>query len=324
MTILVTGGAGFIGSSFIKYVIENTAYKIINLDKLTYAGNLENLGDIPEKYSNRYRFVHADICDSNAVGAIFENSNIDWVVNFAAETHVDRAIEDSDPFLQTNVAGTGVLLKNALKAWENNFANHRFLQISTDEVYGAIKDGDEISQFLENTPLSPHNPYSASKAAADMLAMSYANTYGLPVLITRCSNNFGPNQYPEKLIPVVIKKAVANESIPIYGDGMNVRDWIFVEEHSRAVLAVLEEGRIGEVYNIGARNRLHNIDLVKMILDYLGKPDSLVTFVTDRLGHDRIYRINNEKIITETSWKPKGDFMNQLTYTIDSYIGDSF
>ncbi len=318
--ILVTGGAGFIGSSFIRCLIEKTDYEIINLDKLTYAGNLDNLGTIPEDYPNRYTFIHDDICNSKTLRSIFKNNDIYAVVNFAAETHVDRSISDSEPFLQTNVIGTEVLLKNSLQAWENDFENHKFIQISTDEVYGAITDSDTKSEFFEHTPLAPHNPYSASKASADMLAMSYCHTYGLPVVITRCSNNFGPNQYPEKLIPLIIKKALADEPIPVYGDGMNVRDWIFSEEHSRAIITVLKEGKVGDVYNIGANNRLHNLDLVKMILDYLGKPHSLISFVEDRLGHDRIYRINNKKITTKTSWKPQGNFKTQLEYTIDSYM----
>lgn len=318
--ILVTGGAGFIGSNFIHHLIENTDYYIINYDKLTYAADLSNLGDIPRKHADRYLFIEGDICDSNKLKDLFENYKIDYIVNFAAETHVDRSIKDSSEFLQSNFIGTGMLLNYALEYWKEDLQSHRYIQISTDEVYGAIEENEIDREFFEDTPLSPHNPYSASKASADMLVQSYWHTYNFPAIITRCSNNFGPRQYPEKLIPVVIQKALANEPIPLYGDGKNIRDWIFVDNHSSAISTILNEGKNGEVFNIGTKNRLFNIDLIKLILDYMGKPHALIKFVEDRLGHDRIYRMNIEKILKETSWKADNRFVEQLKQTIDWYI----
>lgn len=306
--ILVTGGAGFIGGNFINYMLSKyDDYKIINLDKLTYASNPDF---IDKRYSDRYRLVVGDICNKAIIEEIFNEETIDYVVNFAAESHVDRSIEAPEIFIQTNVYGTQVLVDCAKKHWtigRDEFgyprykANVKYLQVSTDEVYGALgKEGF----FTEETPLAPNSPYSASKAAADLLVRSYFQTFHMPVNITRCSNNYGPNQHKEKLIPLMIFKASRDQSLPVYGDGMQVRDWLYVEDHCEAIDCVLQEGIIGEVYNIGGDNEQYNLNIVRTILDKLGKGDDLIEFVTDRLGHDRRYAIDHSKISQQVGWKP--------------------
>ncbi len=308
--ILVTGGCGFIGSNFIRYVLKNSDYEIVNLDKLTYAGNLKNLVDLQD--DPRYKFYKGDICNYELVAFIVEKERIDSIINFAAESHVDRSILSSQEFIRTNVTGTNILLEVA-----RQFELKKFLQISTDEVYGSL--GPE-GKFTEETPLSPNSPYSSSKASADLLVKAYHHTYGIPVLITRCSNNYGPYQFPEKLIPLMIINALNNKPLPVYGDGMNVRDWIYVEDHCEAILKVFENGRIGELYNIGAENEKPNIEIVKLILKELGKDDSLITFVKDRPGHDRRYAIDATKIKTELGWKPAHTFKTAIKETIKWYI----
>jgi len=309
--ILVTGGAGFIGSNFINHILkERDDYFIINLDKLTYAGNLENL--IESEKHTRYQFVKGDICNAELVSYLFEKYDIKYIINFAAESHVDRSILGSAVFYQTNVIGTNVLLETARR---NNV--EKFLQVSTDEVYGSLgADG----LFTETTPLSPNSPYSSSKAGADMMALAFYHTYGMPVVVTRCSNNYGPFQFPEKLIPLMIINSLHNKKLPVYGDGMNVRDWIYVIDHNRAIDLVFEKGRIGEVYNIGASNEMPNIKIIQLILEHLKKPESLIEYVKDRLGHDRRYAIDSTKIQTELGWKPKHTFEEAIQYTIDWYL----
>ena len=311
--ILVTGGAGFIGSNFINYVLGgHKDYRIINLDKLTYAGNLENLvqcEDNPDFY-----FVKGDICNSDLVRYIFEKFDIKYVINFAAESHVDRSILGSEIFYRTNVIGTNVLLEIS-----RQFGVEKFLQVSTDEVYGSLgTDG----LFTENTPVSPNSPYSSSKAAADMMALAFYHTYGMPVVVTRCSNNYGPYQFPEKLIPLMILNSLGGRKLPVYGDGMNVRDWIFVDDHNRAIDMVFDKGRPGEVYNIGASNEMPNIEIVKLILNYLNKPDSLIEYVKDRPGHDRRYAIDSARIRNELGWEPLFTFEDAIEKTIDWYLGN--
>jgi len=311
--ILVTGGAGFIGSNFINYVLGgHKDYRIINLDKLTYAGNLENLvqcEDNPDFY-----FVKGDICNSDLVRYIFEKFDIKYVINFAAESHVDRSILGSEIFYRTNVIGTNVLLEIS-----RQFGVEKFLQVSTDEVYGSLgTDG----LFTENTPVSPNSPYSSSKAAADMMALAFYHTYGMPVVVTRCSNNYGPYQFPEKLIPIMILNSLGGRKLPVYGDGMNVRDWIFVDDHNRAIDMVFDKGRPGEVYNIGASNEMPNIEIVKLILNYLNKPDSLIEYVKDRPGHDRRYAIDSARIRNELGWEPLFTFEDAIEKTIDWYLGN--
>lgn len=309
--ILVTGGAGFIGSNFINHILkERDDYFIINLDKLTYAGNLENLVE-SENHKN-YRFVKGDICNTELVNYFFEKYKIKYVINFAAESHVDRSILGSSIFYQTNVIGTNVLLETARR---NEV--EKFLQVSTDEVYGSLgADG----LFTETTPLSPNSPYSSSKAGADMMALAFYHTYGMPVVLTRCSNNYGPFQFPEKLIPLMIINSLNDKKLPVYGDGMNVRDWIYVIDHNRAIDLVFEKGRIGEVYNIGASNEMPNIKIIQLILQHLKKSDSLIEYVKDRLGHDRRYAIDSTKIQTELGWKPKFTFEEAIQFTIDWYL----
>ncbi|MCL4425871.1 MAG: dTDP-glucose 4,6-dehydratase [Firmicutes bacterium] len=326
MRILVTGGAGFIGSNFIRHMLRtHPEHQIVNFDKLTYAGNLENLRDV-EQHPN-YRFLAGDIASRGDVERAFE-LGIDWVANFAAESHVDRSIEGPDVFLQTNVLGTQVLLDTARKRWlpspiapetilERGERRHLFLQISTDEVYGSL--GPE-GYFTETTLLSPNSPYSASKAAADLLVRSYHHTYGLPVLITRCSNNYGPYQFPEKLIPLMITNALEGKDLPVYGDGLNVRDWIHVEDHARALDLVLHKGQPGEVYNIGGNSERTNLEIVRFILRELGRPDSLIRFVRDRLGHDRRYAIDSSKIQRNLGWTPLRHLEDGLRATIAWYI----
>ncbi len=309
MKLLVTGGAGFIGSCFIRHVLDkHVEYEIINLDKLTYAGNIENLNDV--KDDKRYTFIKGDICDKNLVNEIMEN--VDCVVNFAAESHVDRSIEGPEIFIETNVKGTLNLLQSALK---NKI--QRYLQVSTDEVYGSL--GSE-GYFYETTPLSPNSPYSASKAGADMLVRAYFETYKMPNLITRCSNNYGPYQYPEKLIPFFITKLLKGEKVPVYGDGLNVRDWLYVYDHCEAIDTVLNKGREGEVYNIGGHNEKTNLEITKLILDAMGKDEGSIEYVKDRLGHDRRYAIANDKIQNELGWEPKIKFEDGIKLTIDWYL----
>ena len=304
--ILVTGGCGFIGSNFIRHVLAgNNAEKLINLDLLTYAGNLENLADVAA--DPRYEFVRGDICDAPLVQSLM--ARVDAVVNFAAESHVDRSILNAAEFIRTNVAGTHVLLGAAREA-----GIKRFVQISTDEVYGSL---GPTGFFTEETPLAPNSPYSASKASADMLARACYHTFGLPVIITRCSNNYGPFQFPEKLIPLFITNLLASKPVPIYGDGQNVRDWIFVEDHCSAIAAVLEKGKPGEVYNVGGGNEKTNLEITRILLGELGKPESMIQFVKDRPGHDRRYAIDSTKIQRELGWRPRHDFDEGMRLTVD-------
>jgi dTDP-glucose 4,6-dehydratase len=309
--VLVSGGAGFIGSNFIRHYLEvHPAIQIVNFDKLTYAGNLENLADVASH--PRYKFVKGDICDGTAVAGVFRQYNIDTVVHFAAESHVDRSIIGAGIFIQTNVGGTQVLLDVAKAA-----GIEKFLHVSTDEVYGSL---GPTGKFTETTPLHPNSPYSASKAGSDLLALAYQHTYGLPVVVTRCSNNYGPFQFPEKLIPLMIANAVENKPLPVYGAGLNVRDWLYVEDHCSAIDLVLRKGVVGDVYNIGGNNEWKNIDIVKLLLRKLQKPESLVTFVTDRLGHDLRYAIDPTKIMSELGWKPSVTFEEGLSKTIEWYL----
>ena len=308
--ILVTGGAGFIGSNFINYILDKRDdYNIVNLDKLTYAGNLENL--IPSQKKQNYHFVKGDIVNSEFVDLIFRKYDIKYVINFAAESHVDRSILGSEVFFRTNVIGTNVLLETARR-----YEVEKFLQVSTDEVYGSL---GENGLFTEDTPLHPNSPYSASKASADLMALAFYHTYSVPVIITRCSNNYGPYQFPEKLIPLMIINSLNEKKLPVYGDGMNVRDWIYVLDHNKAIEIVFEKGKIGEVYNVGASNEIPNIEIVKLILKHLGKSEELIEYVNDRLGHDRRYAINSSKIKKELGWSPCYKFEEAIIQTIDWY-----
>lgn len=311
--ILVTGGAGFIGSNYINHILkERDDYFIVNLDKLTYAGNLENLKQ--SENNKNYKFIKGDICDAGLVNDIFEKYKIKNVVNFAAESHVDRSILGAEIFYHTNVVGTSVLLEAAKR-----FEVEKFLQISTDEVYGSLgKDG----LFTEETPLSPNSPYSSSKAGADMAALAFHHTYGLPVVITRCSNNYGPYQFPEKLIPLMIINSLNSKKLPVYGDGMNVRDWIYVIDHNIAINLVFEKGKAGEVYNIGASNEMPNIQIIKLILQHLDKSDNLIQYVKDRPGHDKRYAIDSSKIKSELGWEPKYTFEQAIINTIEWYVNN--
>ena len=322
MNILVTGGAGFIGSNFIHYMLdEYEDYKIINLDKLTYAGNLKNLKGIED--NPNYKFIKGDITNRELVEYIFNEYEINYVVNFAAESHVDRSIEDPDIFVKTNVRGTQVLLDIAKKHWlddsYNQISEAKFLQVSTDEVYGSL--GEE-GYFREETHLAPNSPYSSSKASADMMVRAYNETYNLPTNITRCSNNYGPYQFPEKLIPLFLTNALNDKELPLYGDGKNVRDWLHVEDHCRAIDLVLQQGNNGEVYNVGGNNEKSNLEITETILNELDKPKSLITFVKDRLGHDRRYAIDAAKIKEELGWKPKYDFETGIKETIGWYLNN--
>ncbi len=309
MKILVTGGAGFIGSNFIRLIIDSRpAWSIVNLDCLTYCGNLENLKDV-EKHKG-YRFVRGDITDRETVNALI-SEGFDAIVNFAAESHVDRSILDASPFIRTNVEGTLILLEAAQK-----YGIKKYIQISTDEVYGSIEKGS----FTELSNLEPGSPYSASKAAADLLALACWNTHKTPVVITRCTNNYGPYQFPEKLIPLAVSNVIEGKSIPVYGDGLNVRDWIYVEDHCRAILTVLENGKLGEVYNIAGSSEKTNMDIVRMLLKVLGKKDDVISFVTDRPGHDRRYSLDDSKIRSELGWKPEYDFDRAMAKTVDWYM----
>lgn len=310
-TILVTGGAGFIGNCFIRHMLQKYSnYKIINLDALTYAGNLENLYDV--KDNPNYEFVNGDICDRDLVTQIV--SGVDMIVNFAAETHVDRSITGPEIFIETNVKGTMTLLQAA-----KEFNIERYLQVSTDEVYGTLGD---TGYFTETTPLAPNSPYSASKAGADMLVRAYYETYKVPTLITRCSNNYGPYQYPEKLIPFFISRLLRGEKVPVYGDGLNVRDWLYVYDHCAAIDAVLHKGRVGEVYNIGGHNEKTNLEITHLILDAMNKDESSIEYVQDRLGHDRRYAISNDKITSELGWEPSVTFEEGILLTIDWYLNN--
>ena len=309
--ILVTGGAGFIGSNFIDYILNaRNDVSIVNLDKLTYAGNLKNLTGV--EHNPKYTFIKGDIVNDELVKYIFQRYQITHVINFAAESHVDRSILGSEVFFRTNVLGTNVLLETA-----KYFGVEKFIQISTDEVYGSL--GPE-GQFEETTPLQPNSPYAASKAAADLMALAFHHTYGVPVIITRCSNNYGQYQFPEKLIPLMIINALNNKKLPVYGDGLNVRDWIYVIDHNKAVELVLDKGVIGEVYNIGANNEKPNIEIVKLILLQLRKKERLIEYVKDRPGHDRRYAINSSKIKKELGWQVGHTFEDAIKNTINWYI----
>ncbi len=324
-SILVTGGAGFIGSNFIRLMTDlHPNVKLVNLDLLTYAGNLENLKDIPE--SGTYRFVKGTITDKQLLEQLFAEENFDGVVNFAAESHVDRSIEDPEVFIKTNVLGTQVLLDTAKKHWQTSKdefgyptykSGVKYLQVSTDEVYGTL---GKTGLFTETTSLAPNSPYSASKASADMIVRAYSETFKLPVNITRCSNNYGPYQFPEKLIPLMINNCNTDKSLPVYGDGMQIRDWLHVKDHCRAIETVLFQGRLGEVYNVGGNNEKANIEIVKLIISDLGKTESLIKYVEDRLGHDRRYAIDNTKITTELGWKPSYTFEDGIQETIRWYL----
>ncbi|WP_462410962.1 dTDP-glucose 4,6-dehydratase [Neobacillus sp. Marseille-QA0830] len=313
MKLLVTGGAGFIGSNFVRYMVNKyPEYNIVNLDLLTYAGNLENLKDIENKPN--YKFVRGDIADRDFVQGLFQKEKFDYVINFAAESHVDRSITDPGIFVQTNIQGTLALLDAA-----KSFGVAKYLQVSTDEVYGTL---GETGYFTEETPLAANSPYSASKAGADLLVRAYHETFGLPVNITRCSNNYGPYHFPEKLIPLMIINALNDKELPVYGDGLNIRDWLYVEDHCQAIDLVLHKGRDGEVYNVGGNNERTNIDIVKTILKQLGKPESLIKYVKDRPGHDRRYAIDATKLRTELGWQPKHNFDTGIKETIDWYLNN--
>ena len=313
MRILVTGGCGFIGSNFIRYILQH--YKpasVTNVDVLTYAGNLANLDGVVEEHGERYEFFKADIANADQMDAVMTEHQFFAVVNFAAESHVDRSINSPQNFIHTNVIGTSVLLDCARR-----HGVQRFMQISTDEVYGSL---GPAGKFTEQSPLDPSSPYSASKAGADLLALACQKTFGQEVIVTRCSNNYGPCQFPEKLIPLMIIKALRNEPLPVYGDGKNVRDWIHVEDHCAGIIAALFEGKPGAVYNFGGGNEMANIDVVKLILKRLNKPETLVAFVTDRLGHDRRYAIDSSFAERELKWKPLRKFEEGLAETVDWYL----
>ncbi len=333
-TYLVTGGAGFIGSNYILYMLDKYGdqIRIVNLDVLTYAGNPENLAEVENR--ENYVFVKGDICDSALVTELFEKYDFDRVVHFAAESHVDRSIEEPEAFVRTNVLGTQVLLECARRAWQDGegfLSGKKYLQVSTDEVYGSLSP-DPDSYFYETTPLDPHSPYSASKASADMLVKAYMDTYGFPANITRCSNNYRPYQFPEKLIPLMINNALSGKQLPVYGDGKNVRDWLYVEDHARAIDLVMEQGKTGEVYNVGGHNEKQNIEIVHLIIETLrellpeddarrnGLTEDLITHVTDRKGHDRRYAIAPDKIGAAVGWEPETCFAVGIRKTIAWYL----
>ncbi|MBM6998707.1 dTDP-glucose 4,6-dehydratase [bacterium] len=328
-TYLVTGGAGFIGSNFVHYMLgKYDEIRIVNVDALTYAGNLENLAEIAN--DPRYVFLHADIRDRAAMEQAFAEYDPDYVINFAAESHVDRSIETPEIFADTNVMGTVTLLNVARKKWERgegDFGDHRYLQVSTDEVYGSLSLDDPTSFFRETTPLNPHSPYSASKASADLFVKAYHDTYGFPSLITRCSNNYGPYQFPEKLIPLMINNALHHEKLPVYGDGLNVRDWLYVEDHCKAIDMVVNGGHIGEVYNVGGHNERPNIFIVKKVIEECSQAvsdpaitEALIEHVTDRKGHDRRYGIAPDKIKADLGWYPETTFEVGIVKTIRWYL----
>ena len=314
MTVLVTGGAGFIGANFIFYMLNRRPEdRVVCLDKLTYAGNLDTLSPVMDH--PRFRFVRGDICDRAAVNALFEEERPDFVVNFAAESHVDRSIEDPEVFLRTNILGTASLMDAC-----RTYGISRFHQVSTDEVSGDLPLDRPDLLFTEETPLHTSSPYSSSKAAADLLALSYHRTYGLPVTVSRCSNNYGPYQFPEKLIPLMISSALRDQPLPVYGQGRNVRDWLYVEDHCKAIDLILRQGRTGEVYNVGGHNEMRNIDIVRLICRELGKPESLIAYVEDRKGHDLRYAIDPEKIRRELGWAPETAFQDGIKQTIRWYL----
>lgn len=328
-TYLVTGGAGFIGSNFIHYMLRrNQDIHILNVDALTYAGNLENLSEYDQ--DSRYTFAHVDIRDKEALTQLFETYHPDYAVNFAAESHVDRSIEDPGAFADTNVMGTVALLSVAESFWndgQGSYGDHRYLQVSTDEVYGSLPLDDPEAFFRETTPLSPHSPYSASKASADMFVKAWHDTYGFPAVITRCSNNYGPYQFPEKLIPLMIENCLEHKSLPVYGDGLNVRDWLYVDDHCKAIAMVLEGGRLGEVYNVGGHNERNNLYIVKRIISEVARitgdtqiTEDLISYVTDRKGHDRRYGIAPDKIKEELGWYPETPFEEGIVTTINWYL----
>ena len=328
-TYLVTGGAGFIGSNFIHYMLRrNQDIHILNVDALTYAGNLENLSEYDQ--DSRYTFAHVDIRDKEALTQLFETYHPDYVVNFAAESHVDRSIEDPGAFADTNVMGTVALLSVAESFWndgQGSYGDHRYLQVSTDEVYGSLPLDDPEAFFRETTPLSPHSPYSASKASADMFVKAWHDTYGFPAVITRCSNNYGPYQFPEKLIPLMIENCLEHKSLPVYGDGLNVRDWLYVDDHCKAIAMVLEGSKLGEVYNVGGHNERNNLYIVKRIISEVARitgdtqiTEDLISYVTDRKGHDRRYGIAPDKIKEELGWYPETPFEEGIVTTINWYL----
>lgn len=317
MTILVTGGAGFIGGNYIHYhLAQHPEDRVICLDKLTYAGNLSTLASIMD--NPNFRFVKADICDRKSVYKLFEDEKPDVVINFAAESHVDRSIEDPDIFLQTNILGTSVLMDACRK-----YGTSKYHQVSTDEVYGDLPLDRPDLFFTEDSPLRPSSPYSASKASADLLVLSYHRTYGLPVTISRCSNNYGPYHFPEKLIPLIIVNTLLDKPLPVYGKGLNIRDWLYVEDHCKAIDLIVGKGRAGEIYNVGGHNEMRNIDLVRCIIHELGKSDDLITFVADRKGHDLRYAIDPAKIHRELGWLPETRFQDGIKKTIEWYLKNS-
>ncbi len=313
MNYLITGGAGFIGTNYIRYVLDRYPNdRVVCLDKLTYAGNYDNIRGLER--NERFSFVQADICERQAIFDLFAENSFDYVVNFAAESHVDRSIENPQVFLETNIVGTSVLLDAV-----NRFGVKRFHQVSTDEVYGDLPLDRPDLLFREDWPLKPSSPYSSSKASADLIVLAYHRTFGTPVTISRCSNNYGPYQFPEKLIPLMITNAQENSPLPVYGDGRNVRDWLYVEDHCSAVDLIVRKGTCGEIYNIGGNNEAANLDIVKLILRKLSKPESLITFVPDRKGHDRRYGICSQKLKQELGWEPKMDFASGMQWTIEWY-----
>lgn len=313
MRLLVTGGCGFIGSNFIRHVLQHYRTEMIsNVDALTYAGNLANLAGVAEEHGDRYEFYNADIANPDQMDALMAKHQFYAVINFAAESHVDRSIDSPQNFIHSNVVGTSILLDAARR-----HGVRRFVQISTDEVYGSLSDA---GKFTETSPIKPSSPYSASKGGADLLALAHHHTYGQEVVITRCSNNYGPYQFPEKLIPLMILNAFRDQPLPVYGDGLNVRDWIHVEDHCAAIVSVLLNGKPGEVYNIGSDGEMRNIDVVKLILDHLGKPHTLIQFVPDRLGHDRRYAIDSTKMRSALDWKPLHQHEQGIRETIDWYL----
>ena len=318
MTIFVTGGAGFIGSNFIFYMRKaHPDYRIVCLDKLTYAGNLSTLASVMD--DPHFRFAKVDICNREAINLLFEEEHPDMVVNFAAESHVDRSIEDPGIFLRTNILGTQTMMDAC-----RQYGVRRYHQVSTDEVYGDLPLDRPDLFFTEDTPIHTSSPYSASKASADLLVLAYYRTFGLPVTISRCSNNYGPYHFPEKLIPLMIANALADKPLPVYGQGLNVRDWLYVEDHCKAIDLILHKGRIGEVYNVGGHNEMRNIDIVKLICRTLGKPESLITYVADRKGHDMRYAIDPTKIHTELGWLPETKFEDGIQKTIQWYLDNRF